>query len=559
MGIQPEGDANGKAVDQLKSIGALISQGLALLAGLAPIFGEKGLNNIIPLPANFQAIGPPLTTMISLALVLGIFIYGKDRPKSRGPWITALSCGLGSIVLFALYLSWIQDNRVEVPFDALSIIANDVIALFVNVFAIALMTATFALLGVAFLQAESAPPGGVVQDLDQAEAGQKPSPGKVTKDPVSEKAGFKYSIDSLHMLVLAAEWEMIHVLGSAGPRFGYWKLFYAIADLILKPAKANDPKVLSKTRRQARVVSVLNWSIPQVVNPNKNKAHLLDNAAQDILETLSQDGEFSRKLSELGPNEHAGMFKLTLNRFLAGTAFSFSIGIDRIYTTLRDSLRDTVKLYKLLGSRERSSFSLDASKTVLERLRKQMVVSLFEDSKNDPYQIFQDFHYEIGNILAGGDIVSQVTGVLKTIQQTSLRRGREVLKIYDRLPEGSAKIITGLYAFRIYAIGAAAIAVEGSTEDIMSIKPEKGLSEQDVSDLISSYTTAVDWVVQQALILHQGLAACRMASEYREVAMGIVGKWGQKSDPLTAKIDQAATVFIRKAEARRMMPCSQTF
>jgi hypothetical protein len=38
-----------------------------------------------------------------------------------------------------------------------------------------------------------------------------------------------------------------------------------------------------------------------------------------------------------------------------------------------------------------------------------------------------------------------------------------------------------------------------------------------------------------------------------------VGKWGQKSDPLTAKIDQAATVFIRKAEARRMMPCSQTF
>ena len=533
------GQGKGSASNSLTAFGTVISAGLGFLTILSPLFGESGLVQLLPLPEGYSKIGPPLATLASLLTLLAIFAVFNRRDKDYIPWVGAASGLLLAFFLIAVYMSWVEDDRV-VGVAPVWIIPSAVVALVAFVASIAALTSSFAFLGVAFLQRMGSDDATVQEFPDE----QRKVERQVEQEPTPTRAadvGFNYTIESLCVLVGRAEWELLSEVAKDGPKAGYWKLYLHISGFVVSQFPAERRKHLASARSSFRVLSLLAKVLPGLGGGDEQSREMRDALrvwAGALIEVEQKRESVSSKLSESGSQDNIEMFRLVRTWFTLMTGLYAQLyGLDRVYLDVERTLNELQRLLGYLDSVTRLPISLEAS----QGRQHAMLVDMARNARTQSaQQRYNRFMAEVIHDLSGNNTIAEFRGgVLSEVRKKAMNLGKEMTGRSADLPQQAAvaRYEADWAAASAYCIAAATAAIEGKRQ---------GLAD---------FETAMRRLHELAIERKQALAACRLAKIFYRTSTSIMQATTESESDEAEMLTKKYEELIDRAEQVRGSPC----
>jgi hypothetical protein len=519
--------------DRLATYGPFLSAALALLTVVTPVFGETGLVRVLPLPEDYSSIGPSVASFVSFVVAVATFLAFSRREADSIPWVGAVSGFVVALVLLAVYLSWVEGNRVT-DINPLWIVPGGVVVMFVYTAAVAAMASTFAFLGVAFLQTQSSQVQAVEPAVEQEKVEREVTPEKV------ENVNIDYSIEMLAYYVFRAEWDFINDVARDGPRTGYWRLYYHIASSLTSPYHHEKRKSLGKAHSWSLVLAALTKVLPKAIISDKDLRLALDQQGNQMIEGERRSDRVTEKLSKPGLTVGVEMFGFAIERFILIPVKPHSYGLDRMYFDIKQSLGDSVRLYGQLDDSSQSALrfaaALDTSE--LDNLIERMQSPSTDPEAREPLRGFYNFWRDVRFDLIKGNMYGPATGVLAKIRIRAMSLGEKMTTKSSDLPDATvAKSRAERAAALAYCVAAAATAIERKAENI------------------DDYTVAMRRLHEFSVSWHQGLPACRLASEYREGARSLMQAGGEQDGDAVEEVERTYSHLVEKAGETRGVPC----
>lgn len=524
-------DSNYKTplVDQIRSIGLVVSAVLGLLTTLAPIFGETGLIYAVPMPENLSVVGPLLATIFSLVVGVVIFVRFSGTDSSAVPWIGTILSFVVALFTTGVYLSWIEDGQVTEP-GSIWVFGGNVVAVFVFTIAVMALTSTFAFLGVALLQKETI-------SVNEQTSIKKREAEKLVSTPQPDgtaEAEHDDSIENLFRLVRQAEWTQILEIAQRRPRLGYWKLYEHIATSILGQV---PQKSMLRARSLGRVLSAATRIIP---SPKKVIRRLLSLEAQLLVEAGLERSRLSQQLAAADSTQ-IDMMGIGIGRFTVALANPTSYGLDRMYFDAKQAVSETIKLYDQLDPTAREQVALAfqgkqwmrESEKSLQRLRNLVghePVSVSEEVKSQ----YMGFIGEAQEALGCGSV--------SLLSSRATELGKELTERYESLP-GRTVAKNQAYEAAVRAHCAAAAASAHEVESATAVPGSE----------LGKYVTAMTrlWT----LASRQGTALCSLASDYQEVVGPFLPQIEETDKDYADLLRSVYTKMRATAEKARGAPC----
>jgi hypothetical protein len=536
--------------DRVEEFGFVVSAVMGLLTAVAPLFGTSGLVYVVPMPEGFARIGPPLATLVSLLVALAVLVFFASRIADRGPWIGAAACFVGGLLLLGIYLSWIEDGQVSGTAPVM-LLAGGVVTVFVFVAGIAALASTFAFLCAAFLQRQDASVASPVRAEEQRVEEQEGG-------TASERTGGENrdrSVAFLHRLVTRAEWPWINEAARDGPRVGFWRLYYHLSTLLISPESMERTRSLVRARLWFRVLSLVTKTLPGSGNPARQQRRFLGENAGLLIRAEREKARIQAEINELGFAPDVELLTLLQRGFLVAASMSpASYGFDRMYFDIKDSIDKLVRTYAGLNplsrveARKRTRAGV-APAELLATLESAIEILATRTQPDNPVKKFNALVRDTLITLFGSasrddnfdrDRDFDRDAVLGEVRKKALGVAEEMRGGLAHLVSAKPLVAHAFCAASAYCIAAAAAAnEEQSMENYQDYM--KAISE--LSNIAISF-----W--------QQGLAACRLGSELREVGARL-GASGDIDEDGAKLLNDLYEFLCREAEEARGIPCSE--